>query len=76
MTTATRPRKRPGVPPELAEKLVIMRDVCARLNCARWKVYSLIAQGLLAVAEEKIGNSLVITKKSLDAYIRKLGRGV
>lgn len=27
-----KPRRAPGVPPELADHLVIMEDVCARLN--------------------------------------------
>ena len=68
-------RRQAGVPPELADKLVIMADACKRLNCSRWTIYRLIKRGELAVSPRKIGSALAITKKSLDAHLRRIGQG-
>jgi excisionase family DNA binding protein len=75
MTEVAEKRRGPGVPPELADKLVIMGDACKRLNCSRWTIYRLIKRGELAVSPRKIGSALAITKKSLDAHLRRIGQG-
>jgi excisionase family DNA binding protein len=75
MDDGIKERRRAGVPPELAGKLVMMGDACARLNCSRWTIYRLIKRGELAVSPRKIGSALAITKKSLDAHLRRIGQG-
>jgi len=68
-------RRAAGIPPELSDRLILMGDACKRLNCSRWTIYRLIKRGELAVSPRKIGSALAITKKSLDAHLRRIGQG-